>query len=234
MEIRKPGILDLIQPEDEALDVYMAFVLLWLAAADGSLSRESLDYLYQHHRSLPNALDRADKLLAIIAADEMDSYLLACHGLRQGLAAEDRKTFLNRAIATLCAAGRLSIAGNHTLRFISDLLDFSDDELASAYREETGQELSEPGDPSSVEWWAQHDAAESSSKPAAVKPGSRQEAYAILGLSGDASQTAVKKAYRRLVQHHHPDRVAGLDMETRRVAEQKFIQVQQAYELLRK
>lgn len=233
MDATEPRIKELIQSDDEAADVCMAFVLLWLAAADGSLNRKSFDYLYQHHQSLPRALDRADRLLAIIAADEMQSYLLACRNLQQSLSGEESKTFLSWAIGTVSAAGRVSSAANHTLRFISDLLGYSQSELAAAWRECTRQQLPEPGDPSSVAWWEGRAAAEHSHRPAAA-PGSREEACVILGLSGDASQAAVKQAYRRLVQSHHPDRVAAMDSLTRRAAEQRFIQVQQAYELLRK
>lgn len=231
-EAGQPKITELIQSDDDALDVCMAFLLLWLAATDGRLSRQSLNYLYQHHESLPRALDRADKLLAIIAANDMDSYLHACRSLQSSLPVEDHQSFLHRAIATATASGGLSIAANHTLRFVADLLGYGQEDLALAYKECTRQELPEPGDPSSMEWWQRRDAEESSAPPPG-QPVSRRDAFVILGLNSDASHSAVKQAYRRLVQNYHPDRVAGLDAGARSLAEGRFLQVQQAYELLR-
>lgn len=47
--------------------------------------------------------------------------------------------------------------------------------------------------------------------------------YEVLGLTKDASQDEVKKAYRKLAREHHPDK--GGDPE-------KFKKVQEAYEVL--
>ena len=54
-----------------------------------------------------------------------------------------------------------------------------------------------------------------------------QDYYETLGVSRDASQDDIKKAYRRLAMEHHPDRSDDPD------AEQKFKQVTEAYEVLR-
>lgn len=51
--------------------------------------------------------------------------------------------------------------------------------------------------------------------------------YAVLGLSRDASKEDIKKAYRRLSKEHHPDRHKG-----DKAAEQKFKEVNEAYEVL--
>jgi len=40
-------------------------------------------------------------------------------------------------------------------------------------------------------------------------PGSLAQAYALLGLSPDSTDEAVKLAYRRLLSRHHPDKIAG-------------------------
>lgn len=51
--------------------------------------------------------------------------------------------------------------------------------------------------------------------------------YKILGVSEDASQDEIRKAYRRLTKKYHPDRHGG-DKE----AERKFKEVTEAYEVL--
>lgn len=51
--------------------------------------------------------------------------------------------------------------------------------------------------------------------------------YKVLGVSEDASQDDIRKAYRRLAKEHHPDRHGGS-----KSAEEKFKQISEAYEVL--
>lgn len=59
-------------------------------------------------------------------------------------------------------------------------------------------------------------------------------AYAILGISPDATADEIRKAYRNLAIQNHPDRVANLGPEFVKVAEEKFKKIQQAYEDIRR
>ena len=54
--------------------------------------------------------------------------------------------------------------------------------------------------------------------------------YEILGVSRDASEEEIKKAYKRLSRKYHPD--ANLDNP--KAAEEKFKQIQQAYQQVMK
>ena len=56
--------------------------------------------------------------------------------------------------------------------------------------------------------------------------------YSTLGISRDASDEEVKKAYRKLSRKYHPD--ANIDNPNKEQAEEKFKQVQQAYEQIMK
>jgi len=57
--------------------------------------------------------------------------------------------------------------------------------------------------------------------------------YAILGVRSDADPVAVRQAFRERVRACHPDRVASLDTDLRRLAEEKMVQLNQAYAVLR-
>lgn len=61
-------------------------------------------------------------------------------------------------------------------------------------------------------------------------------AYKVLGLSPDASDDEVKRRYRTLVKEFHPDRIAskGLPEEFTEFAEEKFREIQDAYETVKK
>ena len=59
---------------------------------------------------------------------------------------------------------------------------------------------------------------------------SLEDAYKVLGVSPDASDAEVKKAYRRLALEHHPDRVAKLGDDVHKAAEKKFQEINAAKE----
>jgi len=64
---------------------------------------------------------------------------------------------------------------------------------------------------------------------------SLKEAYAMLGVSADASNAEIKKAYRRLMSQHHPDKLVakGLPEEMMKVATRKTREIRQAYEAIK-
>jgi DnaJ like chaperone protein len=63
-----------------------------------------------------------------------------------------------------------------------------------------------------------------------------KEAYAVLGVSKDSSDAEVKKAYRRLMNQHHPDKLVakGLPEEMIKLANEKTQEIKAAYETIRK
>jgi len=58
--------------------------------------------------------------------------------------------------------------------------------------------------------------------------------YKILEIEKTATNNEVKKAYRKMVKKYHPDKLRGLGPEHIKGAEEKFRQVQKAYEHIQK
>lgn len=57
--------------------------------------------------------------------------------------------------------------------------------------------------------------------------------YTILGVQPDARHDQIRKAFRERVRACHPDRVANLDEDLRRLAEEKMVELNEAYAVLR-
>ncbi|KGY11730.1 molecular chaperone DnaJ [Vibrio tubiashii] len=62
------------------------------------------------------------------------------------------------------------------------------------------------------------------------------DAYKLLGVDSRADSKAVKRAYRKLMNEHHPDKLMakGLPPEMMNVAKEKAQEIQNAYDLIKK
>ena len=63
-------------------------------------------------------------------------------------------------------------------------------------------------------------------------PNNKKYAFEILNVSMDTSQEEIKKAYRKLAKIHHPDHFATGSLSQQKMAAEKFIEIQRAYEAL--
>ena len=58
--------------------------------------------------------------------------------------------------------------------------------------------------------------------------------FAILEIDKNASDSEIKKAHRKMVIKYHPDKLQGVSEDIVKLAEEKFLLVQQAYENIMK
>lgn len=133
------------------------------------------------------------------------------------------RMFLEVQLAAALADGRLDPAEERVLLKIFTGLGFSEGDFhrfmqaaqaAQAFRAGAG-----PG---------------GGSGPASVDQ--TAQALQVLGVSREASDAEIKRAYRRLMNQHHPDKLVarGLPPEMEALAKEKVQEISAAYQLLRK
>lgn len=131
---------------------------------------------------------------------------------------KSRTLFLKLQLAAALDAGELSRATRAALWELAQALDFTRVEMAqleALIRTQNGFAQSREGQ---------------------QQKDRLHQAYVILGVSESASNREIKKAYRRLMNQHHPDKLGGQDVavDALQAAEQKTREINQAYKLLQR
>jgi len=195
------------------------------------------------------ARSEASKIVEIVKTRDLDSIELASAILRRDLDRLGRRRIMELWIGMMIADGYVTIAEQHVIRFIADLLDIDIATFKGIYRSVTGQEMPLMGDPSSANWWRRKSPSGSERCAQEEKSGhshqsGRQEAppsrsesqdaqaLRVLGLDENATLRDIKKAFRRLAHIHHPDRFTQLGPEAQAAAKENFQRINSAYQHL--
>lgn len=120
--------------------------------------------------------------------------------------------FIEIQIATALADGRVDAAEKKSLYIIGDTLGFARSQIDHLFNIANNAEAS------------------------ASDTLTTAQAYKILGVSKDSSEAEIKKAYRRLMSQHHPDKLVakGLPEEMIALATEKTQEIRKAYDLVKK
>ena len=61
----------------------------------------------------------------------------------------------------------------------------------------------------------------------------RIDPYTVLGIERDAGEREIKRAYRKLISQHHPDKLGDVPDELKRRAEDRAREINAAYERIK-
>ena len=139
--------------------------------------------------------------------DILHQFKKECHGRRNLI-----QMFVEIQIATALADGKVDDNEKHVLYTIGKILGFSRSQIDHLFNMANAQQAS---DSNSL---------------------TLGQAYKILGIDKSSSQAEVKKAYRRLMSQHHPDKLVakGLPDEMIQLATEKTQEIRKAYDLIKK
>lgn len=187
--------------------------LLILAAvvikADGKINKSELDFVRSSFIGMygKEKADKAFKLFGGIIKKNDISTRQVCIQIRQHMTHASRLQLLHFLFGIAKSDGLVSQAEINTIKRISVYLYISNRDFESIKA-------------------MFHSV--SSSKTTSIN------AYKILEITKSATDAEVKKAYRKLVKKHHPDKLRHLGEEYQKGAEEKFRQIQKAYEQIQK
>ncbi len=196
-----------------------------LAKADGRVSESEIELardimqrmnLNEEMRQTAIRLFNQGKQPDFVLTDVLRQFRKECHGRRNLM-----RMFTEILIHSAYADGSLATAERQVLEQVRIELGFSAREFQHI---------------EAVVYNARYFGGGAGQPPPETTRASLREAYAVLGVNEDDSDAVIKKAYRRMMNQHHPDKLVakGLPEEMIKLATEKTQEIKQAYELIKK
>lgn len=191
-------------------------VMGYVAKADGKISKDEIGIAEQLMSQMRLSADQRKAAIELFNQGKqsgfdvnavLQQFRSECHRQRNLL-----QMFLEILIATAMADGELHTAEHETLKRITTQLGFGTHHLEQLISMISARHPSQPSARRTLD-----------------------DAYQILGVTPHTSDDDIKKAYRRLMSQHHPDKLVskGLPEEMIRLATEKTADIKSAYEQIR-
>ncbi|MDX2476099.1 MAG: co-chaperone DjlA [Gammaproteobacteria bacterium] len=187
-----------------------------VAKADGHVSAQEISAAKSIMTQMQLSAQQRQAAIKFFDQGKLDDFPLVdilrqfkkeCHGRRNLI-----QMFVEIQIATALADGKVDANEKRVLYTIGDILGFSRSQIDHLFNMENA-------------------AGASASDSLTLS-----QAYKILGVSKNNSEAEIKKAYRRLMSQHHPDKLVskGLPDEMIQLATEKTQEIRKAYDLIKK
>lgn len=196
------------------------------------LLMEELELNAQQRKEAQNAY-REGKDVVFGLKDTLQEFKQSVYNRRDIL-----QVFLELQIQCACADGIVTNNERDLLSVIATTLGFSPRELdkllqrwEAEYRFHSSSEQNTRSNSNGRQSGGNQQRQRQTATP---KGPTLDDAYRIIGVSASASNAEVKKAYRKLMQQHHPDKLIskGLPEEMMKKANQKVQDIKAAYDLI--
>lgn len=198
-------------------------VMGYIAKADGQVSKDEIEIANALMRQLnlsPEMIVTARRLFGegkspnFPLDDILIQFRQECHRRKTLM-----RMFLEMQIHAAFADGVLHPAEKKALQHICDMLGFSQQEFDHM-----------------IELVRAHGGGSGAKGPDSTGGLNLSMAYKVLDVETSATDAEVKKAYRRLMNQHHPDKLVakGLPDEMMQVAKEKTQEIKAAYDVVKK
>ena len=198
-----------------------------LAKADGRVSEAEIRYARDVMSRMGLSEERRQEAMALFAEGKAVDFDIA--GVLQPLSALIRYRiplklmFVEIQLQAAMVDGQVSEAELVVIREVCALLRMSQAEMAAVMARMQSQ------------YSYQQYSYQSHQHQQVSEQALLHEAYGVLGVSESVSEAELKKAYRRLISQHHPDKLVakGLPEEMMQLAKEKTQEIQAAYDRIR-
>jgi DnaJ like chaperone protein len=167
-EAQPHTLLSLFRAADAAhrQNLCVLALLTWVASCDGSIDEGELELLRGVAAGVAGGEAVLPAVIDVARLGRVEDLELACRYLRNHATRADRPLLAQLFVTMAAQDGHLTVAENHVLRFMADLLGLGARRFAKLFQEVTHRPFPEVGDVSSPEWWRRREAGEEAHPPA--------------------------------------------------------------------
>ena len=198
-------------------DINAALMVLIAAVmkADGEVKRSELDYVKRF--LLQNYGEEHGKQMLQVLKQMVERDIpinQVCYQIKVNTDYNTRYHMVDFLFGIGAADGEFHQTELNMLRLIAQYLGISQGDYTSIYERHVGSRYSNGSRKTSSTHYY-------------------KDPYKVLGITKDATDDEVRKAYRRMAMKYHPDRVAGMSEEIQRNAAEQMKEINQAYEAIK-
>jgi len=198
-----------------------------IAKSDGRVSQEEIDAAERLMQRLQLSGDQRSAAIAQFTAGKESEFVAtgAIVELKRWCGGHRDRAFLlvDLLLDIVCAEGPLAPAKLVLVRKLCVSLGVDERQLA-ALAGMRGYSYVAPDD------WNRYQRAQDSARGPQSRPASGKDPFAVLGITRNATDAEVKRAYRKLISQHHPDKLGNVPDELKRRAEERARDINAAYE----